>query len=358
MRKLMSLILLSFVILISLLYIYSEEYTNGGVERVFNTLKIDFMNIRDNSVLEANKLLSSEDNSKKEHFKLTEPRNQTFSVSNIEIKDTKAHVLDTLGKEKRIVKNEYGYEWYIFHDEYQNFAMISFDEKNYVNGLFTNHDLIGSKNDIKLGTNKESIKEIYGEPLASIKKGNVNHLINQDEDFLIYKIEHNYITFFFDSMEEDELQAVQIIHEDMEKEKSTNYGTPSKDLQESFEKTLFDLTNATRTKFELKTLKWDERSYETAYNHSADMAEHNYFSHENLQNQTPFDRLTEDGVKYHFAGENLAMGQSSSIFAHLGLLNSPGHRQNILKNDYEEMSVGVSFNNNNQPFYTEIYITE
>ena len=63
------------------------------------------------------------------------------------------------------------------------------------------------------------------------------------------------------------------------------------------------------------------------------MAENAYFNHENLQGQSPFDRMREDDIAFSMAGENLAYRQFSSIFAHEGLMDSLGHRENILKSD-------------------------
>ncbi|MDA6131258.1 CAP domain-containing protein, partial [Escherichia coli] len=64
-------------------------------------------------------------------------------------------------------------------------------------------------------------------------------------------------------------------------------------------------------------------------------------------------RMQADEVSFMVAGENLASGQFSSIFAHEGLMNSLGHRKNILRADYEFLGVGVAFNSKSQPYYTE-----
>ena len=88
------------------------------------------------------------------------------------------------------------------------------------------------------------------------------------------------------------------------------------------------------------------------------MAENNYFGHTNLNGESPFDRLAEDNIDFTMAGENLAAGQPSSIFAHQGLMNSEGHRKNILKKDFRQMSVGVSFQEDGHPLYTETFLTK
>lgn len=66
--------------------------------------------------------------------------------------------------------------------------------------------------------------------------------------------------------------------------------------------------------------------------------------------------MADDAISFRGAGENLATGQPSSIFAHEGLMNSLGHRENILKAGFDSLAVGVAFNEENQPFYTENFL--
>ena len=61
------------------------------------------------------------------------------------------------------------------------------------------------------------------------------------------------------------------------------------------------------------------------------MLDNNYFDHINKQGETPFDRMEKEGVKYISAGENIASGQFNAIYAHEALMNSKGHRKNILR---------------------------
>ncbi|MFS8651704.1 MAG: CAP domain-containing protein, partial [Caldibacillus sp.] len=41
--------------------------------------------------------------------------------------------------------------------------------------------------------------------------------------------------------------------------------------------------------------------------------------------------------------------------AHEGLMNSPGHRENILNKGFEFTGVGVAFNEQNEPYFTQIF---
>ncbi|WP_407058474.1 CAP domain-containing protein [Paracerasibacillus soli] len=39
-------------------------------------------------------------------------------------------------------------------------------------------------------------------------------------------------------------------------------------------------------------------------------------------------------------------------------MNSLGHRENILKEDYKVLAVGVAFDNESIPYYTENFVTK
>ncbi|WP_228460184.1 CAP domain-containing protein [Cytobacillus dafuensis] len=287
---------------------------------------------------------------------LAVPTDQVFSVYNIILGESKEEVEKQLGAPQRSSMNEYGTNWYAYHDHYHNFMMVSYDSKNKVDGLFTNQDLISSANGIKLGTPKEMVYQQLGKPLNEIRKGLVFYKFENNRDYDVFKIDNSYITIFYDKHKNNTVTAIQVIDEDLEQNKKGFYSEESKQLKEGFEYQLFDLTNADRVKNNLPALKWDDHVKETARKHSNDMAEKNYFSHTNLEGQSPFDRMSEDDIFFTVAGENLATGQFSSIFAHEGLMNSLGHRENILRPEYELLGVGVSFNDESQPYYTENFI--
>lgn len=164
------------------------------------------------------------------------------------------------------------------------------------------------------------------------------------------------MTVFYDKHQHDTVTAIQMISKKLEQQNSSLYGKESKDLKKGFEYQLFDLTNAARVKFGLSPLTWDDHVKMTARDHSSDMADNHYFSHDNLNGQSPFDRLKQDGISYRAAGENIAAGQVSSIYAHHGLMNSMGHRKNILSPNYSSLGVGVDFGADSRPFYTENFI--
>lgn len=290
--------------------------------------------------------------------KLGTPDHSAMSVHNIELGATEEQVKAELGEPKNYSLNEYGTEWFTYHEDYQNFVMISFDEKSKVNAIYTNDDLISSKAGIQYGTPKADVRKAYGEPLKEIRKGLSIYVLQENEGMDLFKTGDVYMYVFYDLHQNDTVTAIQLITTTLEQRKSGMYAGGDVSLRNGFEQQLFDLTNAARVRHGRSILQWNERISETARKHSRDMANNDYFSHENLQGLSPFDRMKEDRIKFRRAGENLAYGQSSSIFAHEGLMNSKGHRENILIKDYSHLGIGVAFNEESQPYYTENFFLQ
>lgn len=106
------------------------------------------------------------------------------------------------------------------------------------------------------------------------------------------------------------------------------------------EQQMLKLVNIERAKVGLSALVWDEEAAIVARAHSIDMFKRGYFSHENPDGLSPFDRMEKAKLSYTAAGENLAYAASVDL-AHAGLMRSPGHRANILEKDFGRIGIGV-----------------
>jgi uncharacterized protein YkwD len=78
-----------------------------------------------------------------------------------------------------------------------------------------------------------------------------------------------------------------------------------------------------------------------ALGHANDMAEHDYFEHEDRAGHTPADRVRAVGYREKLVGENIAYGPQSADEVVRGWLDSPGHCENIMDARFAEM--GVAF---------------
>ncbi|WAA13338.1 CAP domain-containing protein [Fervidibacillus halotolerans] len=294
---------------------------------------------------------SDEDVEEKEQA--IQPSSQPISVYNIEIGELKDEVEKRVGKPERISLNEYGVNWHAYHENYRNFLMISYDQSGKVAGIYTNQPLISSSVGVKAGWTKEDTRNLLGTPLEEIRKGRILYKLPENRHYDLFQMDGNFITIFYDKFEKETVRAVQIISANLENKKNNIYPEVNQTLIEGFEYQLFDLVNAERVKYGLHPLIWDKDVRKVARKHSEDMAINGYFSHVNLKGESPFDRLKADAISYIIAGENLAYGQFSSIYAHEGLMNSKGHRENILQKNFEYTGVGVAFNEVQHPYFTQ-----
>ncbi len=107
-----------------------------------------------------------------------------------------------------------------------------------------------------------------------------------------------------------------------------------------YEKQVITLTNAQRTARGLKALSTDVALSKVARIKSQDMKDNNYFSHQSPTYGSPFDMMERFGIGYSYAGENIAMGQTSPSAVVNAWMNSQGHRENILNPNFTHIGVG------------------
>ena len=103
---------------------------------------------------------------------------------------------------------------------------------------------------------------------------------------------------------------------------------------------MFALVNQERRKQGIHELTLRSEVVPVARAHATDMWERQYFGHVSPDGKDVGDRLDEAGISYVIAGENLALAPTVST-AHNGLMNSEGHRANILEPKFKRLAIGV-----------------
>jgi uncharacterized protein YkwD len=78
-----------------------------------------------------------------------------------------------------------------------------------------------------------------------------------------------------------------------------------------------------------------------ALGHAADMAEHDYFEHQDLMGHSPAQRVRAAGYAENLVGENIAYGPKSVDEVVQGWLDSPDHCENIMDPRFAQM--GIAF---------------
>lgn len=117
------------------------------------------------------------------------------------------------------------------------------------------------------------------------------------------------------------------------------YKTTKVNVDEDAENKMLEMVNKEREENGLKPLVMDKKLQEVARVHSRDMFNRGYFAHVNPDGKDPFDRMETAGITFLVAGENLALAPNTQL-AHEGLMNSPGHRANILTAEYGKVGIG------------------
>lgn len=121
------------------------------------------------------------------------------------------------------------------------------------------------------------------------------------------------------------------------------------------EQEMINYINQARSNAGLSTLSYCSQLTSVARAKSRDMIDNNYFSHTSPRYGELGDMLSAHGVNYRSAGENLAMNTNGSVrAAHNSLMNSSGHRANILGN-YKQVGVGIEVKSDGSHYYTQLF---
>lgn len=147
---------------------------------------------------------------------------------------------------------------------------------------------------------------------------------------------------------------------------STEPQSDSLDLDvESLQDLMLDLINQDRVASGLGKVEWDETAAQAGVVHAQDMLENGYFSHWNLVGLGPDHRYSLAGGK-HAVMENLHAfsytfengrgapvedWEAVIVQAQEGLMNSPGHRANILDPAHTHVGIGMAYDAATGQFY-------
>lgn len=151
---------------------------------------------------------------------------------------------------------------------------------------------------------------------------------------------------------------------------------------EELELQIHNLVNEERRKNGLDSLNWDNKLADIARKHSQDMAQNNFFNHDNLKGQDPTERgklvgyyCRKDFGSYYTEGiaENIFQNNLYDSVTYYngipsydwntqeeiarstvsGWMISPGHRENILTAIYDKEGIGVAISSNDKVLITQ-----
>lgn len=271
------------------------------------------------------------------------------------------------GEPQRIDESLYGYQWYVYNNDYSRYVQVGV-ENNIVVTVFA----IGDNVDVAPFKIGQPIEEIFNTQYIDTNidmefNGNSYRFELNDTDLNIrplIKLGDVFVQLYIDKFTgslssvrflNDETLIKQRPYELVYSGELVEVAEPSEEMwriiEQGAEKEILDITNVMRLRHNVKALEWDEETSEVAYGHSKDMSDSDDFSHTSKRFGSLSDRLETANVAYKSAGENIAANYTDGPAVAQGWLNSKGHRESLLNEEFTHLGVGVY-----QKYYTQNFI--
>ena len=300
---------------------------------------------------------------------MTDKKNRPEQGVSKWIGKTSNQLLEEYGEPNRIDPSEYGYNWWIYNDDLSKYVQFGVDERD--KKIVT---IFSSAEDINLypffiDQSVESLyKELNMDSYVVLDWKGTEYRFELSEDDLHYrpliKFGNIYAQVYLDKIL-GQVSSVRfmdaetlVMHKPYELTYRGELHEPReltddqwKKIEEGSQRQILDLTNIIRNRFELAPLEYDENISAVAFKHSEDMMINEYFDHVSPDDKDVGDRLKEGGVSYYTAGENIAAQYTDGIAAVEGWLNSKGHRDIMLNEDFTRLGVGVY-----KKYYTQNFV--
>ena len=271
---------------------------------------------------------------------------EATSSSHYELGLSKGEIIIHYGEPDVVVASNYGFDWWIYRNSYEDYIQLGVYD-NILEAIYITKEDEAWPYKVNIGMTLEDVND-YGITRSRnswIGYGNIKLSDDSssatDGDVVLWP--------FIDDFDHNRIYGLIAIRADYNTRWSN--GTSS-NIESSYEQQIVELTNVFRVANGLSPLVIESELSKVAKAHSEDMEAQGYFSHTNQQGESPFDRMSDSGIDYVMAGENIAMGQTSAINVMDAWLNSEGHRSNMLL-DFKSVGVGVS----EGLYYTQDFIT-
>ena len=169
-----------------------------------------------------------------------------------------------------------------------------------------------------------------------------NTYIDKDNEIVNSNLEKEEVTDIEDKYYED------ISKEDINEYKNIQSENTYTDLINE----VYEITNNYRSLVGVSSLTLDSSLVTAANIRAKELSDS--FSHTRPNGSSCFTVLSELGISYGTAGENIAAGYSSSQSVMEGWRFSSGHYQNIISSKFKKIGIGVNIVNN-QYYWVQIF---
>ena len=174
-----------------------------------------------------------------------------------------------------------------------------------------------------------------------------NNYIDKDNEIVNSNLEKEEVTDIEDKYYED------ISKEDInEYDSITINNIQNENTYTDLINEVYEITNNYRSLVGVPSLTLDSSLVEAANIRAKELSDS--FSHTRPNGSSCFTVLSELGISYGTAGENIAAGYSSSQSVMEGGRSSIGHYQNIISSKFKKIGIGVNIINN-QYYWVQIF---
>ena len=171
-----------------------------------------------------------------------------------------------------------------------------------------------------------------------------NNYIDKDNEIVNSNLEKEEVTDIEDKYYED------ISKEDInEYDSITINNIQNENTYTDLINEVYEITNNYRSLVGVPSLTLDSSLVEAANIRAKELSDS--FSHTRPNGSSCFTVLSELGISYGTAGENIAAGYSSSQSVMEGWRSSSGHYQNIISSKFKKIGIGVNIINNQYYWY-------
>ncbi|RFU71205.1 hypothetical protein D0469_04195 [Peribacillus saganii] len=278
-------------------------------------------------------------------------------------------VIKTYGKPTRVDFSSYGYHWWIYGAEEDSYMQIAIKSGKAVSAYAIGDNVNVSP--FKIGQPVDEIyKNIEIETFIDIETKDSSYRFELSEPDMnmrpLIKMDQVYAQLYLDKFT-GTVSSVRFLNEatliEQQPYELTYRGHLPKEPELTEEQwvqveagnrqQIFDITNVMRKRFDLSPLKWDDPVSEVAFMHSSEMYKDKYFSHTSPTKGDLAERLKGARISYMVAGENIAAHYVDAVAAMEGWLNSKGHREALLNEEFTHLGVGVY-----KKYYTQNFIAK
>ena len=280
---------------------------------------------------------------------------------------TSEQVTKKLGKPERKDPSPFGYEWWIYGVNSENYLQVGILNGKVVT-LFAMGDQLNTAPFI-INESAHALLKKYppAQKVSLVNQGTQIQFQLQKEDLatrpLIKSGEH-WVQLYIDQFT-GKLVGVRyltagtlviqrpysLVYQGTLPERPKLSQHAQSQINQSEAREILDISNLLRSRHQARLLDWSSEAAKAAYLHSKEMDQRHYFSHDSKWQGDLRKRLETQHVSFQMAGENIAAHYEDSISVSIGWLNSAEHRKNLLNPSFTKLGVGVY-----QDFYTQDFV--